>query len=319
MYTLLLETPVYGARVLRVVFDRPVTDPLRSCLADFAPYLDPKVQIPKNVLDQMFEVAQEPLATPMFFVAMIFYARAKLPERDDTFAFCRRLYTGNIYSKNLALRIASLIVYIEALEGEHLEFVEQMLVDLWTGREASYSYPAKKTPNSPVELEEIPVGYLQFPVIHECRVKTGGGSDFISKILALPWSDDPSRRLIRIIDCLDDGLCIAAATQNTNIAPMLGTIYEWAASEDDRVRARLVQFLCSARSFYPGQVDQFLDGLMDGLSTRTETQSRCITEVVRDVREGFKLYPLSRLYAGSGIVEVPWLLQRSKMFVQFFW
>ncbi len=313
---------IYNANLLSCVFDYGVGHEYRASIAAMARYLNPKKPIPPELMDRMFNVAQEPIGTPMFFIAMIFYARAKEPERADTWRFCKRLfYEGNVYSKNLALRIAALIAYMEELGGEYIAFVEEMLTELWTGREATYVYPVRGNAGEKPKMTEFPVGYLQFPVIHECRTKTGGSSDFIQKILALPWEGGEAgqtHRILRIIDCLVDGLCIASATQYTNIAPMLGTIAGWASYEDEQVRVRLVDFLRLARSFYPGQVDQFLDGLLDDTSANDPEQGSRVRSLVRSVREGFHLYPLSRLWAGSGIAAVPWLMQKSPQFVGFF-
>jgi hypothetical protein len=315
----LAEAPDYGANALRVIFDYDSSNPLRSCLADFAGYLDPKIPIPPQVLDQMFSVAQAKVATPMFFIAMIFYARAKLPERVDTFAFCRRLYQeGNVYSKNLALRIAGLLVYLEDLGGEELQFVEEMLLELWTGEETTYVYPVKDSSTAAPRDKTFHVGYLQFPVIQECRTRTGGASEFIERIMALPWKGDTDERIMRIITCLEDGVRLAASTRYTNVAPMLATISQWSAHTNLSVQDRLVQFLCLTRNYYPEQVDRFLDSMMDDLRGHDDDSAKRTRDLVRHVRESFEQQTLGRWLTTSGISEVPWLMQRSPTFVQLF-
>jgi hypothetical protein len=307
--------PIYGAKLLRVIFDYPTNHPLRKSIGDFAEYADPRVPIPQHVLDQMFDVAQEPVGTPMFVIASIFYPRGK--DLDNVFSFCKRLFfEGNIYSKNLALRIASLIVYMEELGGEYVEFVEQMLLELWNGQEATYRYPIKEDADSPVIEVDIPVGNLHAPVLYECRTKTGGASEFIEKILQLPWHGDPSQRIIRVLECLEDVILLAGATKRTSIRPVLETLRrdEWMGHEDPAVRTALVDLLSYARSFHPTEVDQFLDSLLTEPGNGYESSDKPSTQLVRDVYERFKLRPLSELFVGSFLVGVPWLQQNSELF-----
>lgn len=304
--------PTYGTKLLSVIFDYPPDHPLRESIAVFADYLDPGTAIPEVVLNRMFAVAQEPIATPMFIIASIFYTRGK--DLGTVFRFCERLfYEGNVYSKNLAVRIASLIVYIENLGGKHLQFLEEMLLELWNGQEATYRYPAKQSPNTPARDVEIPVGYLHIPVLAECRTRTGGASEFLERILRLPWHGNPSHRLVRVLQCLEDAVLLAGATRRTRITAILETVRQWVSFGDARVRAAMVDLLSIARSFYPAEVDQFLDGLTR-TSGEQEGASQAGTELVRDVYERFKRRSTKDLLVGSFLVGVPWLQQNSGLF-----
>jgi hypothetical protein len=307
--------PEYGSRLLRAVEDFSAEHPYRKSIATIAKYVDPDVPITNADLDAMFAIAEEPIATPMFFIAMTFYARGRPRQRDLTFSFCRRLFeTGNIYAKNLALRIASQVVFMEELGGEYMQFVEEMSLELWAGKESVYQYPIKESASSSQVQRTIPVGLLHAPVIYECRTRTGGASEFIEKLLQLPWDGDPTYRIVRILECLEGVITMAAPTTYTTITPLLETIRKWVDSSDEAIRSKLIHLLSLARSFYPDQVDRFLESLRDESANTNRENSQERNQLVRDVQERFQLYPLSKVFIGSLYVGAPWLQQNSKFF-----
>ena len=305
----------YGSKLLRVIFTYPPDHLYRKPWRTSLSSLIRAYHLPR-ILDEMFMVAQEPIVTPMFVVAMIFYPRGKEPE--PVFAFCRRLFNdGNLYAKNLALRIASQVVYSEDLRGNYIEFVEEMLLELWSGGQATYRYPMKETADSDVTWMEIPVGFLHAPVIFECRTKIGGTLEFIERILQLPWIGNPDSRMVSILDSLKDAMLMACITMHIGITPILETLRRWVGSDQSAVQDALVDLLSVARTFDPATTDGFLDSLLDVTPNSDTEESRRITRLIRVVCEtesGTSLAGCSQAVSSLGrLVQPDSHLWRTKM------
>jgi len=290
----------HGANTLRVMLDLPFDHPDRQTMLKLVRYFDPFGVPLSDIADELFKIGQSDNAAILYTIAMILYPRSGVDLRA-VFDLCRRLFDeGNIYSKYLALRVACLAVYMEDLSGEYLEFIERKVLQLWKGREATLRYPTKESATAPVKLVDYPVGHVGWVVICECRTTTGGSSEFVDKLLALPWEDDPVIRTVRIIEELEGAIVLAGATKRTNIEPILETLRRWCKQQkekvDERIRNRLIKLLITARSFYPNEVELFL--------------STVPSWVRLSVYSEFEMIPLSRLLVYNQHVGVTWALQR---------
>jgi len=242
---------------LGIFTSRPLDDPLRLALKEYAPYMDTSYGSISAVADKVFELGQVVDGVISLIVVGILINHIN-NEPEPTLKLLQRMYyEGNAFSKYNVVRAMSSALQREGpLPPGHLEFFNEAILDLWTGEEIPIAVIKGRT----YGLR----GHLFFPMAFECRQKERGKLEFVDKLRARPWDGDPVCRDLAIIKELGlvglSGLFI----KQVSLYPVLETLSQWFGFEGrteqqtEEVRQALVRTLSRLWMVYPDQVESFL-------------------------------------------------------------
>jgi hypothetical protein len=289
---------VINLRTLRPFFDRPLDDPFRKECVDLIDYLDPYGTPVATIADKLFPLAQEEDAVLYYVLEYVLMPRVGT-DYEGVYSFAQRLYReGNIQSKFAALRVFTMVTYMELgrpyVKQEHFDFCQEMVFGCLEGEEMRVRFSWKESKDSPLELRTFGTNHLYMLILYECFNRQGGALACVDRALNLKvdridpleitqdltttlkeyglkdpqmlqefqndlLGADPHTVLeVKVILDLGWAVLLGSGTRRTNVDPIMVTLRRWSMVEDGAKLIAMSLTLSVIRSCFPREVDQFL-------------------------------------------------------------
>jgi len=234
----------------------------------------------KPFLDDFVEFMKEIDSYTHFVSGAMFLARAHLYP-DDVLAVCERLEGEGGDPKNLWARYQithklGVYLYVDPdPPEEHFEFMRRHTLWIWRDSVKYMRIPTYNEREDKVGEKRDLVHSLRYPLMHECRPgkRTRGRLKFVDELLNQPF-DRPLEREIQVIANLGEAAVFGHIAHHVNVIPILDTLQGWfnvekdeglSAEENERVLRELAKALTRIQTFYPDEVERYLDHAPAGL------------------------------------------------------
>jgi len=257
-------------------FIRELGSDLRAKTKECARYMDVRNGPLAGVADLVFELAQveDGVISLIATGTLINHSAA---EPDDTLALLKRMWQeGNTFSKYNVLRALDCYLPKEHdWPAEHIDFFGEAVLDIWTRRQETMNIKSPKVDEAghffadeqghvTWETRTYGLGHLHGPMAMECRKRDRGQLAFVDQLLRRRWDDNPTARIVAIIEALGGVGLTAFSIHEVKPYPVLDTLEQWfdwegsTAEATEAVQDALAIALAKISMAYPEAVDSVL-------------------------------------------------------------